>query len=154
MPTITVTARQGAPEETSADTRVVGLFEGESPPAGAVADLVESGEAKAKPRKVAVTHEDGGRRLLVVGLGKREEFDAEAGRIAGGAAAQRARELGTRSLSWALPDGEGAGGGIVEGTLLALYKFDAYKSKKDDEDGANGIESLEIAAGHDAGVQV
>ena len=36
MPPISVTARQGAPEETSADTRVVGLFEGESPPAGPV----------------------------------------------------------------------------------------------------------------------
>jgi hypothetical protein len=107
MPTITVTARQGAPEETSADTRVVGLFEGEQPPDGALARLVESGEAKAKPRKLAVTHEDGGRRVIAVGLGKREEFDAEAARIAAGSAAQRARELGARSLSWRCPTARG-----------------------------------------------
>jgi leucyl aminopeptidase len=153
MPTITVTAREGAPEETSADTRVVGLFEGEPPPTGPLAGLVESGEAKAQLRKLAVTHEDGGRRLLAVGLGKRDEFDAEKARVAGGVAAQRARELGARSLSWALPEGEGAAGGIVEGTLLALYKFDAFKSKQDDENGA-AIESLEIAAGHDVSAQV
>jgi leucyl aminopeptidase len=161
MPTITVTAREGAPEETTADTRVVGLFDGESPPPGPVADLVESGEAKAKLRKVAVTHEDapggGRRRVLVAGLGKRDEFDAEKARIASGAAAQRARELSARAVSWALPEGEGAAGGIVEGTLLALYKFDAFKSKKsseeDDEDG-RAVESLEVVAGHDVSAAV
>jgi leucyl aminopeptidase len=155
MPTITVTARQGAPEETEADTRVVGLFEGEPPPDGPLAALVESGEAKAKLRKLAVTHENGGRRLLAVGLGKRDEFDAEKARIAGGVAAQRARELGAKALSWALPEGEGAAAGIVEGTLLALYKFDSYKSKKDDDEGdSNGVASLEVAAGHDVSAQV
>src|SRR4051794_27257190 len=106
MPTITITARQGAPEGTEADTRAVGLFEGEPPPDGPLAALVESGEAKAKLRKLAVTHENGGRRLLAVGLGKRDEFDAEKARIAGGVAAQRARELGAKALSWALPEGE------------------------------------------------
>jgi leucyl aminopeptidase len=151
MPRISVTARTGAPEETTADTRVVGVFEGESPPVGAVAELVESGEAKAGPRKVAVAHEDapggGRRRVIAVGLGKRDELDAEKARVAAGAAAQRARELGARSLSWAAPSGEGVAGALVEGTLLALYKFDAFKSKRDEEDdGAPDVESLEIAA--------
>ena len=144
MPPITVTARQGAPEETSADTRVVGLFEGESPPGGPVAALVDSGEAKAKPKKVAVTHEEGGRRVVVVGLGKRDEFDAEKARVAAAAAAQRARDLGAKSLSWAEPGGEGVAGALVEGTLLALYRFDAFKSDRDDDGGV--VESLEIAA--------
>src|SRR4051812_5003661 len=142
MPTITVTARQGTPEETEADTRVVGLFEGEAPPDGPLAALVESGEAKPAPRKIAMTHEDG-RRLVAVGLGKRDELDSEGARVAAAVAAQRARELGARSLSWAAPDGEGVAGGLVEGTLLALYRFDAFK-KGDDDDG--GIESLEITS--------
>ena len=147
MPSITVTARQGAPEETSADTRVVGLFEDETPPEGPLAELVESGEAKTAPRKLAVAHEDGGRRLIAVGLGKRDELDAEKARVAAAVAAQRARELGARSLSWAEPGGEGVAGALVEGTLLALYRFDAFKSKRDgDDDDSARVESLEIAS--------
>src|SRR3954463_13713933 len=158
MPKISVTARTGAPEETAADTRVVGLFEGKSPPPGAVGELVESGEAKAAPRKLAVAHEaapgGGRRRVIAVGLGKRDELDAEKARVAAGAAAQRARELGARALSWAAPSGEGVAGALVEGTLLALYKFDAYKSKRDDDDGAAQVESLEIASEVDAAAAV
>jgi leucyl aminopeptidase len=89
-----------------------------------------------------VTHEDGGRRLIVVGLGKRDEFDHERARVAAGATAQRARELGAKALSWAAPAGAGGPGPLVEGTLLALYEFKQFKSANDD-DGA-GIESLEV----------
>src|SRR3954471_16429102 len=150
MPKISVTARTGAPEETSADTRVVGLFEGESPPDGPLAELVESGEAKAGLRKVAVTHEDapggGRRRVIAVGMGKREELDSEGARVAAGAAAQRARELGATSISWAEPGGAGVAGGLVEGTLLALYKFDAFKSKRDDDENGGALESVEVVS--------
>jgi leucyl aminopeptidase len=142
---ITVTARQGAPEDTSADTRIVGLFEDEKPKDGPVAALVESGEAKGKPRKLAVTHEDG-RRVIVVGLGKREEFDAEKARVAAAVAAGRAKELSARSLSWAEPGGEGVAGALVEGTLLALYSFDRFKSRDDDEDSGDGVQSLEVVS--------
>ena len=146
MPSIQVTARSGAPQETDADTRVVGLFEGETPDDEAVRSLVESGEAKGGLRKLAVTHEEGGRRVVTVGLGKRDEFDHERARLAAGAAAQRARELGAKKLSWLAPEGSGAPGPVVEGTLLALYEFKQFKSS-DDEDAANGIESLELVTG-------
>src|ERR671917_116773 len=98
MPSITVSARSGAPQETDADTRVVGLFEGETPDDDAARPLVESGEAKG-------------------GLRKRDEFDHERARVAAGAAAQRARELGAKALSWATPDGAEGPGPLVEGTL-------------------------------------
>src|SRR5215208_2991256 len=120
MAQIQVTARSGAPQETDADTRVVGLFEGETPGDDAARPLAESGEAKGGLRKLAVTHQDG-RRVIVVGLGKRAEFDHERARVAAGAAAQRARELGAKKLSWAAPEGAGAAPAIVEGTLLGLY---------------------------------
>src|SRR3712207_7072562 len=45
-------------------------------------------------------------RVIVAGLGKREEFDAERARVAAAAAAGRASQLGTRSLSWASPGGD------------------------------------------------
>src|SRR4051812_35190384 len=145
MPSITVTARAGSPQETDADTRVVGLFEGETPDDDAARPLAESGEAKGGLRKLAVTHEDGGRRVIVVGLGKRDEFDHEKARGAAGAAAQRARELGAKALSWASPDGAGGPGPIVEGTLLALYEFKQFKSpSSDDDDSGAPIVSLEI----------
>src|SRR4051794_28944466 len=108
MPTITVTARQGAPEETEADTRVVGLFEGEPPPDGPLAALVESGEAKAKLRKLAVTHENGGRRLLAGGVGQRGEVGPGKGRDAGGGRGQRGRGLGAEGRARGGARGGGA----------------------------------------------
>ena len=145
MPAIAVSARRGAPEETSADTRVIGLFEGESLPEGPLRSLSDSGEASGKPRKLAVTHEDS-RRVIVVGLGKRDVFDAEKARVAAAVAAGRARDLAARSLSWEAPSGEGVAGALVEGTLLALYKFDRFKSSPADEDPPEDVESLEIAS--------
>ena len=142
-----MTARRGSPEETAADTRVVGLFEGESPAEPLLKRLVDLGEATAGLKKVALAHEEapggGERRVLVAGLGKREDFDPEKARIAAAAAADRAKELGAVSLSWAAPEGDGVAGGLVEGTLLRLYSFDRFKSNRK-EDG-DGIESLEVA---------
>jgi leucyl aminopeptidase len=144
MREIAVTARGGAPQETAADTRVVGLFDGEQLSEPGLQALVELGEAKPKLRKVAVAHEDapggGQRRVLVAGLGKRDEFDREKARVAAAAAAARAKDLGAVSLSWAAP--EGAAGAVVEGSLLRLYSFDRFKSAND---GPGGVESLEIA---------
>ena len=142
MPPISVSARAGAPEDTHADTRVVPLFEGDSLDDPALQALVDSGEAKAGSGKVAVAHQDG-KRVLIAGLGKRDELDAETARTTGAAVAGRARELGTRSLSWAVP--KDAGGPLVEGTLLRLYKFDRFKAKEDDNDDDDGVQSLELA---------
>jgi leucyl aminopeptidase len=155
VPPIHVTTRSGAPEETAADTRVVGLFEGESLADERLQRLVELGEAKPGLKKVAVSHEDapggGQRRVLIAGLGKRDEFDVETARVAAAAAAGRAKELGAVSLSWAAPDGEGITAGIVEGTLLKLYSFDRFKSGNSDDNG--GIETLEVNGGDEAEVE-
>ena len=177
MSAVEVSFRRGAPAETVADTRAVAVFEGEEPYDAAVRELVETGEAKAAPRHVAVAHEavpggDGRRRVIAVGLGKRGELDAERGRVAAAAAAKRAVELGARSLSWGLPAGADRAGedvtdavdrrgrvaaALVEGTLLALYRFDRFKSSggSDDEDGDGGrIESLEVSADDDVDADV
>src|SRR2546430_15892973 len=78
MAPLAVRARAGAPNETDADTRAVGVFEGETLEDPALQALVESGEAKPAAKKVAVAHEaagGGSRRGLPGGLGKREEPD-------------------------------------------------------------------------------
>jgi leucyl aminopeptidase len=146
MPDISVDVHPGPAEGTAADTRVLGLFEGEHLHAPPLQALVERGEAKPGLGKVALAHEpaaDGERRVLIVGLGKREELDAESARVAAAAAAGRARELGTRQLSWALPD-DGVEGALVEGTLLKLYSFDRLKSGGDDDEERAVLDRLEI----------
>ena len=153
MSLIRVTTRTGAPEDTAADTRVVGLFEGEGLADERLQRLVDLGEARGGLKKVAVAHEDapggGQRRVLIAGLGTRGEFDAERARVAAAAAAGRAKELGTVSLSWATPEGDGVAAGLVEGTLLKLYSFDRFKSAKDN---GNGVESLELVGANDSEV--
>ena len=136
MPPLDVTARAGDPADTQADTRVVAVFEGEKldPP---LQELVDSGEAKAAPKKTAVAHVNG-KRVVLVGAGKRDEFDGEAARVAAAAAAARASELGSKALSWDVP---AAPEGIVHGTALAAYRFDRFKSSKDN---GNGLASLEL----------
>ena len=53
-------------------------------------------------RKLALTHAEG-KRWIVAGLGKRDEFDPERARAVAGSVIARARELGARSLCWELP---------------------------------------------------
>jgi leucyl aminopeptidase len=145
MGDVGVTVRRGAPGDTDADTRVVGLFEGGSLDEPELQALVDSGEAKGGLKKVAVAHV-GSKRVIVAGLGKRDDFDSEKARVAAAVAAGRASEIGSRSLSWAAPTPDVAGA-LVEGTLLKLYKFDRFKSKKDDsEPDADGIQSLEVSS--------
>jgi leucyl aminopeptidase len=149
MPPITVSARSGAPEETAADTRVVGVFEDDSLADPALQRLIELGEAKQGLKKVALAHEDapggGQRRVLIAGLGARGKFGPEQARVAAAAAAGRAKELGAVSLSWATPGGDGVAAALVEGTLLKLYSFVRFKSESGENDANGGVESVEIA---------
>jgi leucyl aminopeptidase len=147
-----VRATTEAPPATGADTIAVGVFEGE-PIAhdvdGILQAMVDSGEARPGLRKVAVTHA-GGRRYVLAGLGKRDDFDAERARVAAAAVAGRARELGTRALCWEVPHHVEAPG-FVEGTLLAAYEYRAHKSEADD---GPRIEELIVSAHHDIAAEV
>jgi leucyl aminopeptidase len=161
--------RQGKEQESSADTLCIGLFEDEEPPAeldeaigGDIGRLISSKEAKAAFKKTAIAHPEGAigaERVIVVGLGKRGEFNAERARVAAAVGAGRAKEAGAKSLAWAVPEGtdqKTIGVALTEGTLLAGYSFDAFKTKKDEagESGANGIEELEIVSGEDIGAAI
>ena len=151
MPPIEVTVRQGEPGETQADTRVCGLFDGGSLTDEKLQELVDVGEAKGTLKRLCVTHEEapggGQRRVIIAGLGKQDDFTAEKARVAAAAAVTRAKEIGAEALSWTAPEKDGAVTGIIEGTLLALYEFDRFKSSKDEDDSAGGIRSLEVVGG-------
>jgi leucyl aminopeptidase len=147
-----VSSTTDAPRDTAADTIAIGVFEGESiahDVDGALQALVDSGEAKTALRKVAVAHVSG-RRYVLAGLGKRDEFDGERARVAAAAVTGRAKELGTRVLCWELPHHVDAPG-FVEGTVLAAYEYRAYKTG--DDDGA-GLDELVVSAHHDTTADV
>jgi leucyl aminopeptidase len=152
-----VRATTDSPPDTGADTIAIGLFAGEGvkhdAPDGALQALVDAGEAREKPRSVAVAHA-GGKRYLLVGLGARDEFGAEQARVAAATAVARARELGTVTLCWELPhhveDAHAAG--LVEGTVLAAYRYSAYKSDADED--APALQELVVSAHHDVATPV
>jgi leucyl aminopeptidase len=142
-----VQAAASPPEELDADTVAVGVFEGGDAPAGApgeVGALVLSGEARGASGAVAVAHAHG-RRWIVVGLGDRESWDAEAARVAAAAAAERAREISTRTLCWVLGplDGPEIAAGLVEGTMLRDYRYERDRSVA--EPGPDAIERLVVS---------
>jgi leucyl aminopeptidase len=134
-----------ATDQRDADAIAVGLFEGGSV-SGPGAALVESGEALGKARRTALTHADG-RRWIVVGLGARDEWGPEAARVAGAVALARASDAGARSLAWELPGGSGPAEAtaLVEGSVLASYRFDRYKRGEDEEE-RRAVQRLDIDA--------
>jgi leucyl aminopeptidase len=150
-----VRATTDSPLATGADTIAIGVFEDEGVAhdveGGALQALVDSGEAKRAFKKVAVAHAEG-RRWLIAGLGKREEFDPERARVAAAATLDRARDLGARSLCWELPHkvSDAHAGGFVEGTVLGAYEFRAYKS----DERETGLEELLVSAHHDVSAPV
>lgn len=142
-----VTSTTEAPTATDADTIVVGVFEDEGiahDHGGGLQALVDSGEAKRGLRKLAVTHAEG-RRYVIVGLGGRSDFDPERARVAAAAVVGRAKELGTKTLCWEVPHhvGDAHVAGLVEGTLLAAYTYREFKEPEPD-----GIEALILSAHH------
>lgn len=134
-----------------ADTLIVNLFEGVTSPGGAtgavdkalggaIADLISGGDFKGKDGEVAVLYTRGeipARRVLIVGLGKADTFNLEGVRRAAAAGIKRARDLNARHVA-SIVHGAGLGGlnvaeaaqATIEGSLLALYRFDAQKKKE------------------------
>jgi leucyl aminopeptidase len=133
---VSATTQSGG--ETDADTVVLGVLDGRLASADApteVAELLASGEARDSLKSLALAH-GGGKRWLLVGLGKREELTPERARVAAAVARDRARELGAKRLCWEVPGDFGAeiASALIEGTALADYRFERHKSSPAGED--------------------
>lgn len=141
-----VSATTASAVDTDADTIVVGVFEGEDAPAWLPAEaarLIASGEARASAKALAVAH-DGERRWLLVGLGKRVELTPERVRVAAAGAQARALELSTKTLCWqASRDDPAMCAALVEGTVLADYRFERHKSASGEEEKGGAPKHLE-----------
>jgi leucyl aminopeptidase len=145
---VDVSVVEAAPEDSTADLVCLGLFEGDELPE-AFASTPGAEEARGGYKKLAVLYPDRPRRLIVVGLGKRAEFDPERARVAAALALRQARRLEASSVAWAVPDGDEhtpLAVALVEGTVLGTYKFDRFRSQKDGEDDEDGgeVEALEL----------
>ncbi|MBJ7518082.1 MAG: leucyl aminopeptidase [Solirubrobacteraceae bacterium] len=151
-----VSSTTAAPSSTGADTVVVGLLDGEAPTFdvdGALAALVASGEAKPAFKRLALAHA-GGTRLLAVGLGARDALTPERARVAAAVALGRAREVGATTVCWVRPEGTGSeiAAALVEGTVLAAYRYDAMRSAPPED--AGGPTALMVAGADDIATDV
>ncbi len=151
-----VTATTTAPAASGADTIAVGVFAEEGVAhdveGGVLGALLDAGEARTTFRHLALAHAEG-LRWMLVGLGAREDFDAERARLAAHAVRARAAETGARALCWEVPHhvGDDVVAGIVEGTLLSAHRFDRFRSGRDEEDEPADLERLILSAHHDVG---
>lgn len=137
----------------SADAVIVNLFEGVKQPGGAtgavdkqlgglIEGLIAQGELKGELNETVVLHVTGKpfRKVVVVGLGKQDEFSAERARQASATALKTAAKGETKTIA-TIVHGAGIGGldaqtaaqSLAEGTLLGGYRYDKYKSKQDAE---------------------
>lgn len=153
---------RGSVTDVECDLLVVNLFEGVKQPiggtgtvdqatGGAVARLIERQKFEGKLGETADLTPCGGvaaARVLIVGLGKREEFNADKIREASSAAARCARDLSAARvatiLHWA-----GVGGidpataarALVEGAVLGTYQFTKHKTE---DVKPNTVEQIDI----------
>ncbi|MGD2079117.1 MAG: leucyl aminopeptidase [Chloroflexota bacterium] len=146
-----VTVEQGSIQAFQADTIVVNLFAGVKTPSGAtgaidealdgaISELIEEGDVSGNAGECAVLYPRGAiqaKRVIVVGLGTAEEFDLEGVRRAAATAARQARKHNTAHVATIVHgagiaglDAAAAAQATIEGSLLALYRFDAEKQQE------------------------
>jgi leucyl aminopeptidase len=150
---VEIRALAGGLDQIHSKAAVIALFDDKTPPAegqeifsqldgalgGLLKSLIDSGEIKGKTNEVTLVHTQGKiapLRLLVVGLGKREDFSLRVVRNAAGTAARYLRKRGCLRITSLL---HGCGQGIspvesaraiVEGALLGLYYGDLHKTSE------------------------
>ena len=144
-----ITVTTGDVTTTKTAALVVNLFSGVTKPGGAtgavdqaldgvITQLIREGEIKGKAGEISMIHTLGKiapARVIVVGLGPTDKFDAQVLRQV---AADVARYLRRKGIKEAVTIAHGAGVGgldpitsgkaIAEGSLLGLYKFGSYLS--------------------------
>ena len=132
-----VEATTESPLATGADTIVVGVFEGEDVahdlPGGALGALLDSGEAQREFKRLAVTHADG-RRVILIGLGDAVRVRRRAGARspAGWRTAARARWPRTRCAGRSpTTSATRSSRGSCTGPCCTRYRFERYKPSED-----------------------
>ena len=154
MKIMRVTVTTGEITNISTPALVVNLFKGVTQPGGAtgavdkalggaIAQLICEGEIKGKQGELSMIHTLGKlspSRVVVVGLGPADKFDAQVVREVSGDVVRYLRQKGiNRAVT--IAHGAGIGGldpkdsgqAVAEGTLLGLYRFGSYLSDQGDK---------------------
>lgn len=136
-------------ERVRVDALAVFLFEGEKPTdvvekldkaaSGAISETIKLGDFRGKLYETTsiYTHSKvSATRILLVGLGKKRNFDSRLARNTAGAAAKAAIKVKAKKLAVYLSNGVGAEEAI-EGVGIADYDPGLYKTKKDSSEITN-----------------
>lgn len=145
-----IIVQKGDLTEEKCDLLVINEFEGEEPGGatgavnaatnGLIKQIWKEENFQGKSGESVLIRTEGlipAKRVLVVGLGKKDKFDMEAVREATAVSFNAAKKLGLKKIVSML-HGAGWGGlkpaesgqAMAEGVYLAAYEFDAYKNKK------------------------
>jgi leucyl aminopeptidase len=160
-----IIVKQGNIIEQPADLLVVNLFEGVMEPGGAtgavdralggaIREVIAAGDFRGARDSSVVLYTRGALpapRVLVVGLGPAEKFDLNQARRAAAVAARRARDLDVQEVA-TIVHGAGIGGlapddaaqAVVEGSVLALYRFRKHVPEPEAEKGPRRITLVEF----------
>jgi len=147
-PTMNVVVSQESLPEVAADLLVVGLYEDSALP-DELSGAPGAEDTKGAFKQLTLLRPERPSRVLVVGLGKRDEIDSERLRVAAAVAAKEALRLKVSDIAWSLPDSddeEAATVAIVVGTILAAYRFDRFLSSDPGDPPSPRIESLTLLA--------
>ncbi|WP_420641179.1 leucyl aminopeptidase [Candidatus Leptofilum sp.] len=154
--------QQGEIQTSEVETLIVNLFDDVTTPSGAtgavdralggaISELIASGDLTGKAGEVSVLYPRGAMaatRVLVVGLGKRDDFNLEGVRQAAAHGIKQAHKLKAKNVA-TIVHGAGIGGldvtvaaqATVEGSLLATYRFAATKQEPEPP---HEVESLTV----------
>src|SRR4029079_15263225 len=108
-------------------------------------------------KRQALIHPGRPERVVAIGLGAPDDVDAERLRVAGALAAKRAASLEASSLAWLVPAGDAAperAAALAEGTAMAAYRFDRYRSHSGDEPTPTLLERVVLAVADSDGEAV
>src|SRR5512139_858209 len=143
-----VDVKKGSPSAFRGEAIVVCHFEDslklagaahqlESSSGGCLGEVLKTGDFTGKHAQVSVIYTRGAlpvRRILLLGLGKKKDFDPEKLRRAFSKAARTIRDLGIPAFAASLDSVDGPRSledlteAAVEGVLLGLYQFTNFKT--------------------------
>lgn len=162
---IHVSASGAAPEEVSGDALIVFVPEKGTEPfrdfraidqklKKALSSVIKEERFQGKPGDSLVYHTSGhirASRIILAGLGKKDKWNEEGFRRAAATGALAARNAAASRVVFSLPSETGVSieavaGAVVDGALLATYKFTKFKTSEDEIEPEKRIESIVLLA--------
>ena len=160
-----IAAQQGNLQDQAADLLIVNLFQGVTKPGGGtgavdqalgglLTNLIKDESFAGKLGQTLLVHTQGkipAKKVLLVGLGKKDQLSLEKVRRAAGSALKAAKKVNSKSIVSIL---HGAGEGkldaqetayaIATGSLLADYSFTKYQKEKAKEESKRAVKSFTL----------